>query len=75
MVDTFHDEAEESLNVAEVLREKLRGIRLDTPQERGGVTPTMVLEVRNKLDQMNFKHVEIYVSGGFNPEKIQEFTD
>ena len=35
----------------------------------------MVLEVRNKLDQMNFKHVEIYVSGGFNPEKIQEFTD
>ena len=75
VVDTFHDEAEESLNVAEVLREKLRGIRLDTPQERGGVTPTMVLEVRNKLDQMNFKHVEIYVSGGFNPEKIQEFTD
>ena len=24
---------------------------------------------------MNFKHVEIYVSGGFTPEKIKEFQE
>ena len=39
VVDTFKDEAEESVNVAQALREKLRGVRLDTPKERGGVTP------------------------------------
>ena len=36
LVDTFKDEAEESLNVARALGEKLRGVRLDTPAERGG---------------------------------------
>ena len=75
VVDTFKDEAEESLNVAEVLRDRLRGIRLDTPAERGGVTPMLVREIRNRLDHMNFKHVEIYVSGGFSPEKIREFRE
>ena len=35
LVDTFKDEAEESLNVARALGEKLRGVRLDTPPERG----------------------------------------
>ena len=75
VVDTFKDEAEESLNVAEALRDRLRGIRLDTPHERGGVTPMLVKEIRNRLDNMNFKHVEIYVSGGFGPEKISEFRE
>ncbi len=75
VVDTFKDEAEESLNVAEALRDRLRGVRLDTPAERGGVTPMLVKEIRNRLDHMNFKHVEIYVSGGFTPEKIQEFQE
>ncbi|SVA60151.1 uncharacterized protein METZ01_LOCUS113005, partial [marine metagenome] len=75
VVDTFKDEAEESLNVAEALRDRLRGIRLDTPAERGGVTPMLVKEIRNRLDHMNFKHVEIYVSGGFTPEKIKEFQE
>ena len=35
----------------------------------------LVREIRNRLDHMNFKHVEIYVSGGFNPEKIREFKE
>jgi nicotinate phosphoribosyltransferase len=73
VVDTFQDEAQDSLNVANVLRDKLRGIRLDTPIERGGVTPAMVLEVRSRLDLMNFRHVEIYVSGEITPAKIKEF--
>jgi len=45
-VDTFKDEAEESLRVAKALGERLAGIRLDTPGERGGVTPDLVTEVR-----------------------------
>lgn len=75
LVDTFKDEAEEALNVARSLREKLRGIRLDTPPERGGVTPDLVKEVRARLDLAGFRHVEIMVSGGFTADRIREFVE
>jgi nicotinate phosphoribosyltransferase len=73
LVDTFKDEAEESLNVAQALRDRLRGIRLDTPEERGGVSIALVKEVRARLDQAGLRHVEISVSGGFSPLRIKEF--
>ncbi len=75
LVDTFKDEAEEALNVARALGEKLRGVRLDTPPERGGVTPDLVKEVRARLDLVGFRHVEIIVSGGFTPERIAQFIE
>lgn len=75
LVGTFGDEGEEALKVSQALRDKLRGIRIDTPSERGGVTPTLVGELRARMDQMNFKHVEIYISGGLNPTRIKEFQD
>ena len=74
LVDTLRDEAEESLNVARALRERLRGVRLDTPAERGGVTAEMVKELRVRLDLAGFRHVEIFVSGGFTPERIRKFV-
>ncbi len=74
LVDTFRDEAEEALRVAEALGEKLTGIRLDTPGERGGVTPDLVTEVRARLDQAGYGHVKIFVSGGLYPEKIQALS-
>ncbi len=75
LVDTFKDEAEESLRVANALGDRLYGIRLDTPSERGRVTPALVLEVRARLDQAGFHHVKIVVSGGLNPERMQVFKD
>jgi len=75
LVDTFKDEAEEALNVAGALRERLRGVRLDTPAERGGVTPELVFEVRTRLDLAGFRHVEIMVSGGFTAAKIRAFVE
>ena len=75
LVDTFRDEAEEALRVAHALGDKLYGIRLDTPSERGRVTPELVREVRARLDQQGFGHVRIIVSGGFNPERILFFKD
>jgi len=75
LVDTFKDEAEEALNVARSLREKLRGIRLDTPPERGGVTPELVKEVRVRLDLAGFRHVEIMVTGGFTAARIRHFIE
>ena len=73
LVDTFKDEAEESLRVAEALGKRLRGVRLDTPKERGQVTVDLVHEVRARLDLAGHKHVGIYVSGGVDAERIRQF--
>ena len=70
LVDTFKDEAEEALRVAHALGDRLYGIRLDTPSERGRVTADLVKEVRARLDQEGYHHVKIVVSGGLNPERI-----
>lgn len=75
LVDTLKDEAEEALRVAKALGKRLQGVRLDTPSERGGVTPHLVAEVRAKLDIEGFKHVKIAVSGGLTPEKIHALKE
>jgi len=75
LVDTFKDEAEESLRVAEALGERLNSVRLDTPSERGGVTAELVKEVRVRLDLAGFKQVRIFVSGGIDPERITYFVE
>ena len=75
LVDTFKDEAEESLRVARALGERLEGVRLDTPGERGGVTPELVREVRARLDQAGFRHVKIFVSGGITPERMPALVE
>ncbi|MDD5037698.1 MAG: nicotinate phosphoribosyltransferase [Dehalococcoidales bacterium] len=73
LVDTFKDEVEESIRVAQALGERLQSVRLDTPEERGRVTADLVKEVRAKLDLAGFKKVGIFVSGGITPERITYF--
>ncbi len=73
LVDTFHDEAEEALRVARAFGERLWGVRLDTPSERGRVTPDLVKEIRARLDQAGFARVKIFVSGGVDAERIELF--
>ncbi|MBI3914521.1 MAG: nicotinate phosphoribosyltransferase [Chloroflexi bacterium] len=73
LVDTFRDEAEESVRVAQALGNRLWGVRLDTPSERGRVTPDLVKEVRARLDQAGFPNVKIVVSGGVDIERIRSF--
>ena len=75
LVDTFRDEAEEALRVAHRLGDRLYGVRLDTPAERGRVTADLVLEVRARLDQAGFGHVKIIVSGGLSPDRIRYFKE
>jgi nicotinate phosphoribosyltransferase len=75
LVDTFKDEPEESLRVAEALGGKLQSVRLDTPGERGRVTADLVKETRARLDLAGFKHVGIFVSGGLDPERITYFRE
>jgi nicotinate phosphoribosyltransferase len=75
LVDTFKDEAEESLRVAEVMGQRLWGVRLDTPSERGRVTAELVKEVRARLDQAGHQHVRIVVSGGIDVARIRYFKE
>ena len=75
LIDTFKDEAEEALNVARALGDRLKGVRLDTPGERGGVTTGLVREVRARLDQAGYGHVRIFVSGGLNPDRVRLLSE
>ena len=75
LVDTFKDEAEETMRVAEALGDKLSGIRLDTPGERGGVTPDLVREIRWRLDTAGYNKVQIIATGGLTPERIKVMNE
>jgi nicotinate phosphoribosyltransferase len=75
LVDTFTDEAVEALRVAEALGRDLSAIRLDTPRERGSVTPDLVREVRSRLGLAGHKDVQIFVSGGLTPERIRALAE
>ncbi len=75
LVDTFKDEVEESLRLAQAMGTKLESVRLDTPGERGGVTPGLVAELRAKLDLAGYSHVRIFVSGGLDPERIRILSE
>ena len=75
LVDTFKDEAEESLRVARAMRERLAGVRVDTPWERGRVTAELVKEIRARLDLEGFQSVRLIVSGGLDPARIRYFRE
>lgn len=71
LVDTFKDEVEESLRLATDPRTGLESVRLDTPSERGGVTPGLIQELRAKLDLAGHSNIRIFVSGGLDPDRIR----
>ena len=73
LVDTLRDEVEEGLRLAQALGPRLQAIRIDTPSERGGVTPDLVIELRTKLDLAGRPDVRLFVSGGITSERIAQF--
>ena len=75
LVDTFKDEAKESLCVAHALGKCLWGVQLNTPAERKQVTPELVREVRDRLDQVGFVHLRIVISAGIDPACIALFRN
>jgi nicotinate phosphoribosyltransferase len=75
LVDTFKDEAEESLRVATAMSGRLSAIRLDTPSERGGVGIELVREIRARLDRAGYRQVKVFVSGGLSPERLRQLKE
>jgi len=72
LVDTYFDEKTEAIMAAEALKERLHGVRLDTPTSRRGDLIDLVREVRWELDTRGYRNVKIYVSGGLNEENIKK---
>ncbi|AAM02613.1 nicotinate phosphoribosyltransferase [Methanopyrus kandleri] len=75
LVDTMYDEVEEALMAAEELRERLDGVRLDTPSSRRGDMAEIVREVRWELDLRGYEHVKIMVSGGLDEGEIRRLAE
>jgi len=74
LIDTFNDEKFEAIRLAEAMKEKLYGIRLDTPFSRRGSLIQIIQEIKWELDIRGFSHVKIFVSGGMDEHKIQTFN-
>jgi nicotinate phosphoribosyltransferase len=70
LIDTFNDEKIEAIRVAEALKKRLFGIRLDTPSSRRGDFQKIIEEIRWELNLRGFGHVKIYVSGGLDEKRI-----
>ncbi len=75
LIDTFSDEKFEAVNVAQALKGKLYGVRLDTPVSRKGNFLEILKEVRWELDIRGFKNVKLFASGGLNLEKVLELNE
>jgi nicotinate phosphoribosyltransferase len=74
LVDTFQDEKFGALYAAEVLGERLYGVRLDTPGSRRGDFLQIMKEVRWELDIRGFRDVKIFISGDIDEQKILEYN-
>ncbi|KXB07131.1 nicotinate phosphoribosyltransferase, partial [candidate division MSBL1 archaeon SCGC-AAA382A20] len=75
LVDTYSDEKEEAIKAAKALKDKLDGVRLDTPGSRKGNFPELIREVRWELDIRGFEHVDIVVSGGLDEYSIPSLAE
>jgi nicotinate phosphoribosyltransferase len=70
LIDTFQDEKFETLNVAEVLGERLYAVRFDTPKSRRGDFYRILEETRWELNLRGMGHVKFFVSGSINEADI-----
>jgi len=82
LVDFDNDSVRTAVEVADALRDKLWGVRLDTAEDLTdagstgpGVTPELARNVRRALDEAGHPDVKIVVSGGFDVEKIRRFEE
>jgi nicotinate phosphoribosyltransferase len=74
LIDTFCDEKFEAIEAANALRDKLAGVRLDTPASRRGSIIQIVKEVKWELRIRGFDNVKLFVSGGLDENTIPELV-
>lgn len=74
LIDTFNDEKFEAIRVAEAMKGKLYGMRLDTPSTRRGDFYRIFEEVRWELDLRGFKDIKLFASGGLDEKEVMELA-
>jgi nicotinate phosphoribosyltransferase len=75
LCDTFSDEVDESLRVADALGDALDGVRLDTTGSRRGDFRHIIREVRWELDAAGHDNVDIFLSGGLGVDDLRALRD
>lgn len=71
LCDTFTDEVDESLRAADLLGDALDGVRIDTTGSRRGDYADIAREVRWELDARGFDEVDLFCSGGIDPDTMR----
>lgn len=72
LCDTYSDEVQEVKKAVDTLGDDLDGVRLDTTSSRRGKFDEIIKEVRWTLRELGREDVDIFVSGGINPDQITE---
>ena len=75
LIDTFQDEKFEAIRVAQALKDRLYGVRLDTPSSRRGNFRSILEEVTWQLDIRGFSQVKLFVSGGLDIDDMLDLAD
>lgn len=75
LCDTYSDEVDEVLRAADALGENLDSVRIDTTSSRRGDIRHIIREVRWELDAHGREDVEVFVSGGLDPDSLRELRD
>lgn len=70
LCDTYSDEVEESLRAIEAV-DNLDSVRIDTTYSRRGDFEQILKELRWKLDARGHEDIDIFASGGMNPDSIR----
>ncbi len=71
LIDTFQDEKFEVLELLKTFKEKLYGIRFDTPPSRRGNLKRIIEECKWEVNLRGYKDLKIFVSGGLKEEDIE----
>jgi len=74
LIDTMGDEKFEAIRVAEALGKSLFAVRVDTPPSRRGNIVEILKELRWELNLRGHQHVQLFVSGGIDENKIRALS-
>jgi nicotinate phosphoribosyltransferase len=74
-VDPRGDVVAQTMEIAHLMKERLNAVRIARIPGAKLVTTEIIKEVRKQLDEADYRHVEIVVSGEMSPARIKRLLD
>jgi len=74
-VDPRGDVVAQTMEIAHLMKERLNAVRIARIPGARLVTAEIIKEVRKRLDEADYRHVEIVVSGEMSPARIKRLLD